>query len=55
MDGDENAPRELQRIAPADVSAKRIGHFGVFRAQFEATLWTRVTALFQRFDNGALA
>jgi predicted alpha/beta hydrolase len=51
----ENAPRELQRIAPADVSAKRIGHFGFFRAQFEATLWTRVTGLFQRFDNGAFA
>jgi predicted alpha/beta hydrolase len=34
---------------------RRIGHFGFFRAQFEATLWTRVTTLFQRFDNGALA
>jgi predicted alpha/beta hydrolase len=55
MDCYENAPRELQRIAPADVSAKRIGHFGFFRAQFETTLWTRVTALFHRFDNGALA
>jgi predicted alpha/beta hydrolase len=51
----ENAPRELQRIAPADANAKRIGHFGFFRAQFEATLWTRVTGLFQRFDNGAFA
>jgi predicted alpha/beta hydrolase len=51
----ENAPRELQRIAPADVSAQRIGHFGFFRAQFEATLWTRVTTLFHRFDNGAMA
>jgi predicted alpha/beta hydrolase len=51
----ENAPRELLRIAPADASAKRIGHFGFFRAQFETTLWTRVTALFHRFDNGALA
>lgn len=50
----ENAPRELQRISPADVSAQRIGHFGFFRAQFEATLWTRVTGLFQRFSTGAL-
>jgi predicted alpha/beta hydrolase len=46
----ENAPRELQRIAPADANATRIGHFGFFRAQFEATLWTRVTGLFQRFS-----
>jgi predicted alpha/beta hydrolase len=38
----ENAPRELQRIAPADVGARRIGHFGLFRPQFEATLWQRV-------------
>jgi predicted alpha/beta hydrolase len=51
----ENAPRELHRIAPADANAERIGHFGFFRAQFEATLWTRVTGLFQRFDNGAFA
>jgi predicted alpha/beta hydrolase len=51
----ENAPRELQRIAPSDGNAKRIGHFGFFRAQFEATLWTRVTHLFQRFSTGAPA
>lgn len=49
----ENAPRELQRIAPSDANANRIGHFGFFRAQFEATLWTRVTGLFQRFSTGA--
>jgi predicted alpha/beta hydrolase len=41
----ENAPRELQRIAPADVNAHRIGHFGFFRPQFEATLWARVRDL----------
>lgn len=45
----ENAPRELHRIAPADVQASRIGHFGFFRPRFEATLWTRVTGLFQTF------
>ena len=50
----ENAPRELQRIAPSDVDAKRVGHFGFFRAQFEATLWTRVTHLFKRFSTGAV-
>jgi predicted alpha/beta hydrolase len=46
----ENAPRELRRIAPADVQARRIGHFGFFRDQFQTTLWTRVTALFQGFQ-----
>jgi predicted alpha/beta hydrolase len=46
----ENAPRELRRIAPADVQARRIGHFGFFRAQFQTTLWTRATALFQGFQ-----
>ena len=45
----ENAPRELHRIAPSDAKARRIGHFGFFRSQFEATLWHRVTGLFQRF------
>jgi predicted alpha/beta hydrolase len=54
MDCYENAPRELQRIAPADANAKRIGHFGFFRAQFEATLWTRVTGLFQRFSTAGV-
>jgi predicted alpha/beta hydrolase len=51
----ENAPRELQRIAPADANAKRIGHFGFFRAQFETTLWTRVTGLFQQFNAETIA
>jgi predicted alpha/beta hydrolase len=41
----ENAPRELQRVAPADVNARRIGHFGFFRPEFESTLWTRVRDL----------
>jgi predicted alpha/beta hydrolase len=41
----ENAPRELLRVAPADVNARRIGHFGFFRPEFESTLWTRVRDL----------
>lgn len=45
----ENAPRELQRIAPADVGAQRIGHFGFFRPQFEATLWRRLEQLLAGF------
>jgi predicted alpha/beta hydrolase len=36
-----NAPRRIERIAPADAQARRIGHFGFFREQFRATLWPR--------------
>ena len=45
-----NAPRRVERIAPADVSAKRIGHFGFFRDQFQSSLWARSVALLQGFD-----
>ena len=44
-----NAPRELQRIAPADVGVRRIGHFGFFRTQFRATLWVRLAQQLQQF------
>lgn len=37
-----NAPVEYRRIAPPDIGAKRIGHFGFFRPQFERTLWPLV-------------
>ena len=36
------APIEYRRIAPRDVGAQRIGHFGFFRPQFEQTLWPLV-------------
>ena len=36
------APREMRRLAPRDVGASAIGHFGFFRARFEATLWPQV-------------
>ncbi len=45
----ENAPRELQRIAPADVGVPRIGHFGFFRRQFQPTLWCRLEQLLAGF------
>jgi predicted alpha/beta hydrolase len=34
-----NAPRTMKRIAPQDIGAARIGHFGFFRSAFEQTLW----------------
>lgn len=36
------APRKMRRIAPRDVGAERIGHFGFFRPRFEEALWRRV-------------
>lgn len=35
------APRKMQRIAPRDIGAARIGHFGFFRPRFEDSLWRR--------------
>jgi predicted alpha/beta hydrolase len=37
-----SAPVEYRRIAPRDVGAKHIGHFGFFRPQFAQTLWPLV-------------
>jgi predicted alpha/beta hydrolase len=37
-----NAPREMRRIAPADIGVRRIGHFGFFRQQFAEKLWAQV-------------
>jgi predicted alpha/beta hydrolase len=34
-----NAPRKMKRIAPKDIGAERIGHFGFFRPTFESSLW----------------
>jgi predicted alpha/beta hydrolase len=33
------ASRKMKRIAPRDIGAARIGHFGFFRAAFESSLW----------------
>lgn len=37
-----NAEVEHRRIEPAEVGTARIGHFGFFRPQFQATLWQQV-------------
>lgn len=34
------APKSMHRIAPNEVGADRIGHFGFFRESFAETLWT---------------
>jgi predicted alpha/beta hydrolase len=38
----ENAPSEVQRIAPADLGVRRLGHFGPFRSEHESQLWPRM-------------
>ena len=38
----ENAPRQIERIAPADLAVRRLGHFGPFRKEHEAKLWPRI-------------
>jgi predicted alpha/beta hydrolase len=35
----ENAKSEVQRIAPADLGVRRLGHFGPFRREQEGRLW----------------
>jgi predicted alpha/beta hydrolase len=37
-----SAPVEYRRIAPSDIGARHIGHFGFFHPQFERTLWQLV-------------
>lgn len=34
-----NAPCTMKRIAPRDIGARRIGHFGFFRREFSDSLW----------------
>jgi len=34
-----NAPLKMKRLAPKDIGARRIGHFGFFRPAFESSLW----------------
>jgi predicted alpha/beta hydrolase len=41
--------RRIERIAPQDVGARRIGHFGFFREQFAATLWPKIPQLLASF------
>ena len=50
-----NAPRDLQRIAPAEVQARRIGHFGFFRPEFEPTLWRRASEALSAWAAGGVA
>jgi predicted alpha/beta hydrolase len=39
-----SAPIEYRCIAPSEIGASHIGHFGFFRSQFERSLWPLVTS-----------
>jgi predicted alpha/beta hydrolase len=39
---------EKQRLAPHDIGARRIGHFGFFRRQFATNLWPLTTKWLER-------
>lgn len=41
------AKPEMRHIAPAEIGERRIGHFGFFRARFQASLWPQVSAFLQ--------
>lgn len=45
----ENARRDIQRVAPADVGVRRIGHFGPFRSEQEGKLWPRLAGWLSAF------
>jgi predicted alpha/beta hydrolase len=38
----ENSPREVRRVAPADLGVRRLGHFGAFRSEHETRMWPRM-------------
>lgn len=42
-----NAPQRIEAIAPQQVAARRIGHFGFFRDHFQTTLWARAAQTFR--------
>ncbi len=51
----ENAPSRVERIAPADLAVRRIGHFGAFRDEQEARLWPRMADRLLRLSVPAAA
>ncbi|AVP58832.1 alpha/beta hydrolase family protein [Pulveribacter suum] len=50
-----HAPRQIERIAPQDGRAPRIGHFGFFRDRFARTLWPRAAQQLAQFGAARVA
>lgn len=51
----ENAPTQVERIAPTDLQVRRIGHFGAFRSEHETKMWPRIAARLQALAAPAAA
>jgi predicted alpha/beta hydrolase len=51
----ENAPCQVQRIAPSELEVRRIGHFGPFRREQETKLWPRMAEWLRSLANPAAA
>ncbi len=47
------AARSFERITPAELGVKRIGHFGFFRQQFSQSLWPRAVHVFEHMRAAA--
>ncbi|MEO8021987.1 alpha/beta fold hydrolase [Polaromonas sp.] len=47
--------RSFERITPADLGVKRIGHFGFFRQQFSQSLWPRTVDMLERMAPASAA
>ena len=50
-----NALRRVESVQPSDAGVSRIGHFGLFREQFRATLWPRTIRGLQSLAAGEVA
>lgn len=49
----ENAKSEVQRIAPADLGVRRLGHFGPFRSEQQDKLWPGLAQRLADFSSAA--
>jgi predicted alpha/beta hydrolase len=51
----ENAPKKVERVAPADLQVRRIGHFGPFRSEHVDKMWPRMAQWLQAMAGPAHA
>ena len=51
----ENAPHQVERIAPEQLAVRRIGHFGPFRSEQETKLWPRMAESLRKLSAPATA
>jgi predicted alpha/beta hydrolase len=51
----ENAPHQIERVAPAELAVRRIGHFGPFRSEHETKLWPRMAEWLRGLQSPAAA